>query len=207
MAFSRSVMNSEFVSTRNGVSISLPTARMQALMAIARLPDYSIAQCERDAERQVRVDRRHRVVGHDPDSTVQALETIGGIGFHDVGGAKQEEAPQRSGPSDWIQEQGDEYAHHFVDDDLSRIRACEMPFRDAAAPRSAGEERDDRQGLHTDRCREQRPEQEACGRSESAGREWDVADTKRGGQEQRRDSGWGNRSSISESRVPTPVRH
>ena len=32
MAFSRSVMNSEFVSTRNGVNISLPIARMQALM-------------------------------------------------------------------------------------------------------------------------------------------------------------------------------
>ena len=39
MAFSRSVMNSEFVSTRNGVSISLPIARMQAFK---QSPDYPI---------------------------------------------------------------------------------------------------------------------------------------------------------------------
>ena len=32
IVFSRSVMNREFVSTRNGVNISLPTARMQAFI-------------------------------------------------------------------------------------------------------------------------------------------------------------------------------
>src|SRR4029453_15967287 len=53
------------------------------LQAITRLPDYPITQCERDAQCQVRVDRRHRVVGHDADPAVQTLETIRGIWFHD----------------------------------------------------------------------------------------------------------------------------
>jgi hypothetical protein len=44
--FNCSVMNSEFVSTRNGVSSSLPTAMMQAFIEIRPLCDHPASQIE-----------------------------------------------------------------------------------------------------------------------------------------------------------------
>ena len=68
-------MKSELVSSRVEPSSSLPTAmtpaeRERAVHAIQAGNSHS-----RQAQRQVRVDRRHRVVGHHAEAAVQLLRT------------------------------------------------------------------------------------------------------------------------------------
>ena len=74
ISLSRSVMNSEFVSTRNGVNISVPTATMQAPIDSTRSPRGS-ASARRAARGSRR--RRHRIVGHRPRRP-ERFEPVGG---------------------------------------------------------------------------------------------------------------------------------
>ena len=133
-------MKSELVSTRNGVSISLPIARMQAFTPTT---DNRNGRASRTAQREIRVHRGHRVVGHHADAAVQLLEPVRRIRLDDVEDAEQQEAGERAHPADRVEEQRDEHPHHLVDDDLSRIGAAEMALGDVAAPRSGDEDRDD----------------------------------------------------------------
>ena len=95
-AFARSSMpsprggparKSELVSSRVEPSSSRPTAMISAVRSGARIRRVSESrrqQPHQQAQRQVRVDPRHRVVGHDAEAAVQPLEPVGGIRLDDV---------------------------------------------------------------------------------------------------------------------------
>src|SRR5438132_2319903 len=149
MAFSRSVITRELVSTRNGVSISLPTAMMHAFMNWYPSPDPP-TQREHRAERNVGIDRGHEVVGHHTDPTRQLLEPVGRIRFDDVEEPEQKESPDRAEPAHGVHEDRDEHAHDLGDDNGSRIGRPEVLLRQAARPGAPREHHDDHGGLNLD---------------------------------------------------------
>ena len=104
----------------------------------------SQAMTDKEApEHEVRVDRRHHVVGHDAETAGQLFESIGRVRLQDVEGAKQEESGERATPAHWMHEQRDEHAHDFVDHDRTRIGAAEVALRDGASPRADRESHQD----------------------------------------------------------------
>src|SRR6266851_4525791 len=149
MAFSRSVITRELVSTRNGVSISLPTAMMHAFMNRYPSPDPP-TQREHRAERDVGIDRGHEVVGHHAHSTRQLLEPVGGIRFDDVEESEQKESRDRAEPAHGVHEERDQHPHDLVDHNGSRISRPEVLLRQAARPGAPREHHDDDGGLNLD---------------------------------------------------------
>ena len=79
-AFRTSVTNSELVSVRVGVSISLPTAMTTAFSG-AVMPPSRPAASRRRASRQLSVDAGHRVIEHDPPAAGACSSRRAGKGF------------------------------------------------------------------------------------------------------------------------------
>ncbi len=132
------------------------------------------------AQRQVRVHRRHRVVGHDAEAAVQALEPVRGIRLDESNTRNRRNPPSAPVHPTGIQEERDQHAHRLRRHDLTGIGAAEMPLGDAAAP--AARPRTARRSRPPVRSRDRQEPQRQAGRgSEGAGRHRRVADAERGG--------------------------
>ena len=169
-SFSRSVMNSEFVSTCVGVSISLPTA---IDFRPHRQPS-SRRKIIRAAKQQIRVDGGHRVVGHHAEAAVQPFELPRRKRLDHVERAKQQEPEKDAAPTDRNHEQRDEHAHHFIDHDRAGIDASQIFF---ARPREDDArdtaERDDQHQIEIrdGELRAADVHRDPCRRADGAGRE------------------------------------
>src|SRR5262249_55324470 len=104
---------------------------------------------------------------------------------------EQQERDERPCPSDGVHEQGDQHAHHFIDDHLTGVGSAEMFLGDAATPGSYDEDRDNGDELNGWRGWQDPPEKKARGGTEGTRCNGYVADAEKGRDEEREKSDWG----------------
>src|SRR5687768_9233105 len=129
-AFSLSVRCSELVSMRCGVSNSLPTARISAVVT-GRISPWTLEppgeQQNRASQQKVRVHRGHQIIGHDAEATVQGFELPRRPRLDDIEQPEQEKPQQDAWPANGQARERQELPGDLVDDDVRRIALAEMP--------------------------------------------------------------------------------
>ena len=159
MPLSCSVMNSELVSMRSGVSSSLPTAMIAAVAAHARRARRAHTQPpgRQRARIRPRISRLPYTAAipssaMTPSPPGRCLEPRGGPRLDHVEHAEHEEADERAEPVHRQERQRDQHADDFVDDDRAGIDAAEMALRFGAAPDADDEQHQDRHELDDGRA-------------------------------------------------------
>ena len=126
-----SVTVSELVSRRGGISSSLPTATISAVVSGAQRHGHRLTATPGSAQSRPRMidvapHAGEDVVAHHAEAAGQALGAAGRKRLDDVADAEDEEADQPAGPRQRQEQRRDQHADHFVDHDRAGIDAAEV---------------------------------------------------------------------------------
>ncbi len=135
----------------------------------AGTPVIEVAKRKDSAQRQVRIDTGHHIVGHDAEAARQPFEPPRRERLDDVGDAEEKESDGRAEPAGGIEEEGDEHPGDLVNHHLPGILPPEMAFCDVSAPRACNDDEHDGTRLNPRGRRQQEPQQQTDGRSPRAG--------------------------------------